>query len=114
MTTEHWLPGPFPWEILIPGRKTNSYGIVTVSFSMYKWQSASTVHIPSCRQETGCKLSAAKMKTPLNAMFCGVFRVNLLTSTGSGAIAVQYFLLQEWVDPVTGLVALGGLIFRCG
>ena len=47
-------------------------------------------------------------------MFCGVFRVNLLTSTGSGAIAVQYFLLQEWVDPVTGLVALGGLIFRCG
>ncbi len=32
------------------------------------------------RQDTGCKLSAARMKTPLNAMFCGVFRVNLLTS----------------------------------
>jgi hypothetical protein len=33
------------------------------------------------RQDTGCKLSAEKTMTPLNAMFCGVFRVNLLTST---------------------------------
>ncbi len=32
------------------------------------------------RQYSSCKLSAAKMKTPLNAMFCGAFRVNLLTS----------------------------------
>jgi hypothetical protein len=31
------------------------------------------------RQEIGCKLSAAKMKTPLNAMFRVIFRVNLLT-----------------------------------
>jgi hypothetical protein len=29
-------------------------------------------------------------------------------------MAVQYFRLQEWVDSVTGLVALGGLIFGCG
>jgi len=36
------------------------------------------------------------------------------TGTGGGAIAVQYFHLQEWVDSVTGLVALGGLIFGCG
>ena len=31
-----------------------------------------------------------------------------------GAVAVQHFRLQEWVDSVTGLVALGGLIFGCG
>jgi len=36
------------------------------------------------------------------------------TGIGGGAIAVQYFRLQEWVDSVTGLVALGGLIFGCG
>jgi hypothetical protein len=29
-------------------------------------------------------------------------------------IAVQYFRLQELVDSVTGLVALGGLIFGSG
>jgi hypothetical protein len=41
------------------------------------------INVPTgepCRQDTGCKLSAAKTNTPLNAMFCGVFRVNLLTS----------------------------------
>jgi hypothetical protein len=29
-------------------------------------------------------------------------------------MAVQYLRLQERVDSVTGLVALGGLIFGCG
>jgi ABC-type uncharacterized transport system permease subunit len=38
----------------------------------------------------------------------------VVTGIGGGAIAVQYFGLQEWVDSVTGLVALGGLIFGCG
>jgi hypothetical protein len=38
----------------------------------------------------------------------------VVTGIGGGAIAVQYFRLQEWVDSVTGLVALGGLIFGCG
>ena len=32
------------------------------------------------RQDTGCKRSAAKTNTPLNALFCGVFRLYLLTS----------------------------------
>ena len=31
-----------------------------------------------------------------------------------GVMAVQYLRLQERVDSVTGLVALGGLIFGCG
>jgi hypothetical protein len=35
-------------------------------------------------------------------------------ATRRGAMAVQYFGLQEWVESVTGLVALGGLIFGCG
>jgi len=35
-------------------------------------------------------------------------------ATRGGAIAVQYFGLQAWVESVTGLVALGGLIFGCG
>jgi hypothetical protein len=30
------------------------------------------------RQYTGCKRSAAKTNTPLNALFCGVFRLYLL------------------------------------
>ena len=38
----------------------------------------------------------------------------VVTGIGGGAIAVQYFRLQEWVDSVTGLVALGGLIFGSG
>ena len=38
----------------------------------------------------------------------------VVTGIGGGAIAVQYLGLQEWVDSVTGLVALGGLIFGCG
>ena len=38
----------------------------------------------------------------------------VVTGIGGGAIAVQYFGLQEWVDSVTGLVALGGVIFGCG
>ncbi len=38
----------------------------------------------------------------------------VVTGIGGGAIAVQYFGLQEWFDSVTGLVLLGGLIFRCG
>jgi hypothetical protein len=32
------------------------------------------------RQDTGYKLSKPKTNTPLNALFCGVFRLNLLTS----------------------------------
>ncbi|KFB72497.1 MAG: hypothetical protein AW09_002318 [Candidatus Accumulibacter phosphatis] len=32
------------------------------------------------RQDTGCKLSEPKTNTPLNAIFCGVFRLKLLTS----------------------------------
>ena len=38
----------------------------------------------------------------------------IVSGIGGDAIAVQYFRLQEWVDSVTGLVALGGLIFGCG
>jgi hypothetical protein len=33
---------------------------------------------------------------------------------GGGAIAVEYFGSQEWVNSVTGLVALGRLIVGCG
>jgi len=39
---------------------------------------------------------------------------SLVTGIGGGAVAVQYFRSQEWVASVTGLVALGGLIFGCG
>jgi len=38
----------------------------------------------------------------------------VVTGIGGGAIAIHYFRLQEWVDSVTGSVALGGLIFGCG
>ena len=38
----------------------------------------------------------------------------VVTGIGGGAMAVQYFRLQEWVDSMIGLVALGGLIFGCG
>ncbi len=38
----------------------------------------------------------------------------IITGIGGGAIAVQYFRLQGWVDSLTGLVALGGLIVGCG
>lgn len=38
----------------------------------------------------------------------------VVTGIGGGAMAVQYFGLQAWVESVTGLVALGGLIFGCG
>jgi hypothetical protein len=38
----------------------------------------------------------------------------VVTGIGGVAIAVQSFRLQEWVNSVTGLVALGGLIFGCG
>jgi len=38
----------------------------------------------------------------------------VVTGPDRGAIAVQDLRLQEWVDSVTGLVALGGLIFGCG
>ena len=40
-------------------------------------------------------------------------RHRAITWIGGGAIAVQYFRLQGWVDSVTGLVAPGGLIFGC-
>jgi hypothetical protein len=38
----------------------------------------------------------------------------VVSGIGGGAMAVQYFRLQEWVDSMIGLVALGGLIFGCG
>lgn len=38
----------------------------------------------------------------------------VVNGLGGGGIAVQYFRLLEWVDSVTGLVVLGGLIFGCG
>ena len=38
----------------------------------------------------------------------------VVTGIGGGAIAVEYFGLQGWVHSVTGLAALGGLIFGCG
>ncbi|WP_300340625.1 hypothetical protein [Accumulibacter sp.] len=38
----------------------------------------------------------------------------VVTGIGGGAMAVEYFRLQEWVDSANGLVALGGLIFGCG
>ncbi|MCM8620496.1 MAG: hypothetical protein NFW16_01870 [Candidatus Accumulibacter sp.] len=38
----------------------------------------------------------------------------VVTGIGGGAMAVQYFRLQEWVDSMIGLVALGDLIFGCG
>lgn len=38
----------------------------------------------------------------------------MVTGIGGGAIAVQYFRLQEWVDFVTRLVALSGVISGCG
>ena len=38
----------------------------------------------------------------------------VVSSVGGGAMLVQYFQLQEWVQTVMGLVALGGLIFGCG
>ena len=38
----------------------------------------------------------------------------VVTGICGGAIAVQYFGLQQWVESVTGIVALGGLIFGCG
>ncbi len=38
----------------------------------------------------------------------------VVTGIGGGAITVQYFGLHDWVQSVTGLMALGGLIFGCG
>ena len=38
----------------------------------------------------------------------------VVTGIGGVAIAVQYFRLQECVESVTGLVALGELTFGCG
>ena len=41
------------------------------------------------------------------------FISTVVTGIGGGAIASQDVRLQEWVDSVTGLGALGGLIFGC-
>jgi len=38
----------------------------------------------------------------------------VVTGIGGGAIAIEHFGLQEWVLSITGLAALGGLIFGCG
>ena len=38
----------------------------------------------------------------------------VVTGICGRAIAVQHFGLQQWVESVTGIVALGGLIFGCG
>jgi hypothetical protein len=51
--------------------------------------------------------------TNIPGMGCRVIST-VVTGIGGGAIAIQDFRLQEWVDSVTGLVALGGLIFGCG
>ena len=58
-------------------------------------------------------LPSGKNCAPLGALFQSIALASV-TGIGGGAIAVQYFRLQEWVDSVTGLVALGGLIFGCG
>ena len=38
----------------------------------------------------------------------------VVTGIGGGAMAIERFGLQEWVHSITGLAALGGLIFGCG
>ncbi len=38
----------------------------------------------------------------------------VVTGIGGGAITVEYFGLHDWVQSLTGLFALGGLIFGCG
>jgi hypothetical protein len=38
----------------------------------------------------------------------------VVTGIGGGAIVVEYFGLQSWVQSITGFMALGGLIFGCG
>jgi hypothetical protein len=37
-----------------------------------------------------------------------------VTGVGGGAIAIEYLGLQGWVHSITGLAAMGGLIFGCG
>jgi len=66
----------------------------------------------------GALLSAifVMLMTPPRSMHEGAGGLirTVVTGIGGGAIAVQHFRLQEWVDSATGLVALGGLIFGCG
>lgn len=38
----------------------------------------------------------------------------VVTGIGGGAIAIEYFGLQEWVHSIIGLAAMGGLIFGFG
>lgn len=38
----------------------------------------------------------------------------VVTGIGGGAMAIEHFGLQEWVHSITGLAALGGMIFGCG
>lgn len=38
----------------------------------------------------------------------------VVTGIGGGAMVVEYFGLHEWVRSITGLMAMGGLIFGCG
>ena len=38
----------------------------------------------------------------------------VVTGIGGGAITVEYFGLHDWVQSITGLMAMGGLIFGCG
>lgn len=38
----------------------------------------------------------------------------VVTGIGGGAIAIEYFGLQEWASSIIGLAAMGGLIFGCG
>ncbi|MEF8717878.1 MAG: hypothetical protein V5B35_17810 [Candidatus Accumulibacter necessarius] len=66
----------------------------------------------------GCALLATilviLMTTPRSTREWAVGLIStVVTAIGGVAIAVQYFRLQEWVDSVTCLMALGGLICDC-
>lgn len=38
----------------------------------------------------------------------------VVASIGGGAVAIEHFGLQAWVDTPVGLVAMLGLVFACG
>lgn len=55
------------------------------------------------------------MTPPRSTRKCAVgMGKTLVAGIGGGATADQYLHPPEWVESVTGLVALGGLIFGCG
>jgi hypothetical protein len=89
--------------VLEPGRRSGDNGQRVLRRAVYN------VILCACHwwQET------SSPRVSFGAWAVGVIST-VVTGIGGGAIAVQYFGLQEWVDSVTGLVALGGLIFGCG